>query len=60
MVSDHRFDRIWKIDRLQDVRADCRVDLHSFEFSRRQWAGLVQNVFRNRQFACVMKQGSRL
>src|SRR5215471_6504291 len=56
MMSYDRHDRIWEIDGRENVCADTGMQLHFFELARREWSGLVQNVFGDGKFTHVMKK----
>ena len=56
VMSNDWLHRVRKVDRLQNVGADCSVDLHSFKFGRRQRAWFVEDVLRNRELSCVVQQ----
>ena len=57
MVPDDGHNRVWKIDRGEDIRADARMQLHLFEFGSGQLPGLVQDVLGYGKFTHVMEQG---
>jgi hypothetical protein len=56
MRADDGNDRIWKIDRRENVGAHVDVELHLLELEARQLARLVQDVLRDRKFARVVQQ----
>jgi hypothetical protein len=60
VVPDDRHDRIRKVDRREDLRADRRVQFHLLVFGRRQFSRLVEDVFGNRDLARVVQQRCRL
>jgi len=59
VIADNVFDRIRKVNALQNVAADGWMDLHFGEFGFRKLARLVEDVFRDRQLADVMQQCAR-
>ena len=54
------YDGVREIDRGQNVGADVRVAFHRLELGQRQPAGLVQDVFGDRQLPKVVEQRCRL
>src|SRR4029077_12254508 len=61
VMSPHDWhDRIRKVNLLQNLRPDDRMNLHLLEFFRRQLSRLGDDVLRYRKFSYVMKYGRGL
>ncbi len=58
VIAHDVFYRIRKTNALENVSADGRVDFHLCKFRFRQLAGLIENVFRDRQFSNVVQERS--
>ena len=58
-MADDRLNRIRKVDRRENLSANAGVLLHFRKFCRCELPGLIENVFRDRQFAQIVEQGRR-
>src|SRR6185437_16769059 len=51
VITDDVFDRVRKVDALEDVAANYGMDLHLREFSFSEFARFVEDVLRHRELA---------
>ena len=57
--ADNRRHGIGKRDALQNLRAHQGMHLHLFELFRREFSGLVDDLFRDGEFPDIVQQGGR-